>query len=287
MSPIPKFLFEYILWPLQVSSFSVQVSFNQSLASSPRWKKISLWWALPQAQALETTWKFRVFQWSFAVWHSSKSSAFMSHLLTGLIPDCEPQDLFTWPNRNINIGAGLCWHKRLAQGWSPDQSSFPVLCQRDSGGCLPPGENTTAVQSSCLNCSMGVSLHQFICSTLKCLSHVKPSKSPEICYLTWRAFQSQLPDYMWLQDWIFPRWGSLRTSIKLLHYSETWLVQFLESYKSVTLQSMADAFGISVDFIDEEVAEFIVDGRLPAKIDRVAGVIETKRWPLLCSLMPP
>lgn len=54
-------------------------------------------------------------------------------------------------------------------------------------------------------------------------------------------------------------------------------MQFLESYKSVTLQSMADAFGISVDFIDEEVAEFIVDGRLPAKIDRVAGVIETKR----------
>ena len=40
---------------------------------------------------------------------------------------------------------------------------------------------------------------------------------------------------------------------------------------------MADAFGISVDFMDEEVADFIVDGRLPAKIDRVAGVIETKR----------
>ena len=45
----------------------------------------------------------------------------------------------------------------------------------------------------------------------------------------------------------------------------------------MTLQSMADAFGISVNFMDEEVADFIVDGRLPAKIDRVAGVIETKR----------
>ena len=59
---------------------------------------------------------------------------------------------------------------------------------------------------------------------------------------------------------------------------ELMCVQFLESYKSVTLQSMADAFGISVDFLDEEIADFIVDGRLPAKIDRVAGVIETKRW---------
>ena len=58
-------------------------------------------------------------------------------------------------------------------------------------------------------------------------------------------------------------------------------MQFLESYKSVTLQSMADAFGISVDFMDEEVADFIVDGRLPAKIDKVAGVIETKRYACL------
>ena len=46
-------------------------------------------------------------------------------------------------------------------------------------------------------------------------------------------------------------------------------VQFLESYKSVTLQSMATAFGVSVDFIDEELVDFIVAGRLPAKIDKV------------------
>ena len=46
-------------------------------------------------------------------------------------------------------------------------------------------------------------------------------------------------------------------------------VQFLDSYKSVTLSSMADAFGVSVDFIDGELVEFIVAGRLPAKIDKV------------------
>ena len=55
------------------------------------------------------------------------------------------------------------------------------------------------------------------------------------------------------------------------------LLQFLESYKSVTLQSMSDAFGVSADFLDEELAEFIVAGRLPARIDKVAGVIETNR----------
>lgn len=47
-------------------------------------------------------------------------------------------------------------------------------------------------------------------------------------------------------------------------------LQFLESYKSVTLNSMATAFGVSVDFIDQELLDFIVAGRLPAKIDKVS-----------------
>ncbi len=51
----------------------------------------------------------------------------------------------------------------------------------------------------------------------------------------------------------------------------------MESYKSVTLESMAAAFGVSPDFIDKELADFIVAGRLTAKIDKVAGVIETNR----------
>ena len=54
-------------------------------------------------------------------------------------------------------------------------------------------------------------------------------------------------------------------------------MQFLESYKSVTLQSMADSFGVSIDFMDKELSDFIVAGRLPAKIDKVAGIIETTR----------
>ncbi|KAL4427712.1 hypothetical protein ABPG75_001801 [Micractinium tetrahymenae] len=53
--------------------------------------------------------------------------------------------------------------------------------------------------------------------------------------------------------------------------------QFLESYKSVTLASMAATFGVSPDFLDGELADFIVAGRLPAKIDKVAGMVETNR----------
>lgn len=53
--------------------------------------------------------------------------------------------------------------------------------------------------------------------------------------------------------------------------------QFLEAYRSVTLASMSHAFGVSVEFLDAEVARFVAAGRLNAKIDKVAGVIETNR----------
>ncbi len=54
-------------------------------------------------------------------------------------------------------------------------------------------------------------------------------------------------------------------------------LQFLESYKSVTLNSMASSFDVTSDFLDHEIAELIVAGRINAKIDKVAGVIETSR----------
>ncbi|EGG15289.1 26S proteasome non-ATPase regulatory subunit 6 [Cavenderia fasciculata] len=53
--------------------------------------------------------------------------------------------------------------------------------------------------------------------------------------------------------------------------------QFLESYSSVRLDSMANEFGVSVDFIDRELSRFISAGRLHCKIDKVSGVIETTR----------
>ena len=53
--------------------------------------------------------------------------------------------------------------------------------------------------------------------------------------------------------------------------------QFLASYKSVTLESMAAMFGVKVSFIDQELFRFITMGRLEEKIDKVAGIIETNR----------
>ena len=53
--------------------------------------------------------------------------------------------------------------------------------------------------------------------------------------------------------------------------------QFLESYKSVTLESMAKSFGVSPVFLDKELSTFISSGRINCKIDKVAGIIESNR----------
>jgi 26S proteasome regulatory subunit N7 len=53
--------------------------------------------------------------------------------------------------------------------------------------------------------------------------------------------------------------------------------QFLDSYQSVTLQAMADAFGVSIDFIDTHASQYIASNRLSAKIDKYNGVIVSSR----------
>lgn len=53
--------------------------------------------------------------------------------------------------------------------------------------------------------------------------------------------------------------------------------QFLESYKSVTLAGMAVTFGVSPAFLDKDLARLIAAGCISAKIDAVAGVIESAR----------
>ncbi|ODQ65025.1 PCI-domain-containing protein [Nadsonia fulvescens var. elongata DSM 6958] len=53
--------------------------------------------------------------------------------------------------------------------------------------------------------------------------------------------------------------------------------QLLESYKTLSLKSMADAFGVSVAFLDADLSKFIPQKRLNCVIDRVNGIVETTR----------
>ena len=53
--------------------------------------------------------------------------------------------------------------------------------------------------------------------------------------------------------------------------------QFLESYRSVSLASMAHTFGVSSEFLDDELSGFIAAERLSCKIDKVSGVVSSTR----------
>ncbi|ORX92799.1 26S proteasome regulatory subunit RPN7 [Clohesyomyces aquaticus] len=73
---------------------------------------------------------------------------------------------------------------------------------------------------------------------------------------------------------------------RYLHEHRGWFVremrlrgyqQLLQSYRVVGLQSMATDFGVTVDFLDRDLAKFIAADRIPCTIDRVKGIIETNR----------
>ena len=69
-----------------------------------------------------------------------------------------------------------------------------------------------------------------------------------------------------------PHAGFLMRELHVLGYK-----QFLDSYKSVTLDSMAASFGVTVNYLDLQLGRFIAAGRLTAKIDKYGGVVETNR----------
>jgi len=69
-----------------------------------------------------------------------------------------------------------------------------------------------------------------------------------------------------------PHSGYIMRELHVLGYK-----QFLDSYKSVTLESMANSFGVGTEYLDLQLSRFIAAGRLAAKIDKFGGVVETNR----------
>ena len=69
-----------------------------------------------------------------------------------------------------------------------------------------------------------------------------------------------------------PHSGYIMRELHVLGYK-----QFLDSYKSVKLESMADSFGLGAGYLDLQLSRFIAAGRLTAKIDKFGGVVETNR----------
>jgi 26S proteasome regulatory subunit N7 len=66
--------------------------------------------------------------------------------------------------------------------------------------------------------------------------------------------------------------GYITRNVRLMVYK-----QFLVAYKSVKIATMADAFGVSSDYIEQDILPFIAGGKLPCKIDSISGLIESNR----------
>ncbi|KAG5234226.1 26S PROTESOME SUBUNIT 6 [Salix viminalis] len=81
-----------------------------------------------------------------------------------------------------------------------------------------------------------------------------------------------LTEQIKLDRYLHPHFRYYMREVRTVVYS-----QFLESYKSVTIEAMAKAFGVTLEFIDLELSRFIAAGKLHCKIDKVAGVLETNR----------
>ncbi|KAJ5316853.1 hypothetical protein PENANT_c016G04301 [Penicillium antarcticum] len=76
------------------------------------------------------------------------------------------------------------------------------------------------------------------------------------------------------------------TQDRYLHEHRAWFVremrlrayqQLLQSYRVVGLSGMANDFGVTVDYLDRDLARFISNNRIACTIDRVNGIIETNR----------
>ena len=78
--------------------------------------------------------------------------------------------------------------------------------------------------------------------------------------------------FMKLDRYLYKHYRYYIKEVRIIAYS-----QILQSYRSVTLQYIADAFNVSVPFIDKELARFIAANRLPCKINKVRGIVETTR----------
>jgi len=83
---------------------------------------------------------------------------------------------------------------------------------------------------------------------------------------------AKITDALKQNRYFAPHAGFFCKEMRVIAYS-----QLLESYRSVQLESMANAFGVTSEFLDKEISRFIASGRLHCKIDKVGGIVETNR----------
>jgi 26S proteasome regulatory subunit N7 len=66
--------------------------------------------------------------------------------------------------------------------------------------------------------------------------------------------------------------GYITKNLRMIAYK-----QFMMAYRSITLHSMAQTFGVTMEFLEADVSDFIRAGKLSCKIDKLNQYIETNR----------
>merc|ERR1712039_350078 len=109
-----------------------------------------------------------------------------------------------------------------------------------------------------------------ILSVIDCLPHLGPLLTSfyNCDYSYFFHCLSELSPYL-ISDWLFNHHNQYYLSeIRLRAY-----IQLLESYSAIRLDSMSTETGLSSEFLDHELWNFIAAGRLHCKIDKVGGII--------------
>lgn len=91
-------------------------------------------------------------------------------------------------------------------------------------------------------------------------------------YSDFFRYLAQVEDMLKFDRFLSPHYRYFTREMRIIAYT-----QLLESYRSLTLDYMANSFGVTNEFIDQELARFIAAGRLHCKIDKVKGIVETNR----------
>ncbi|KAK6460863.1 26S proteasome subunit RPN7-domain-containing protein [Scheffersomyces coipomensis] len=92
--------------------------------------------------------------------------------------------------------------------------------------------------------------------------------------------------YVYFFQFLLKSYDNLLLPNKYLHQHANYILremrckaygQLLESYKSLSLKSMAQNFNITEEFLDQDLCKFIPNKKLNCTIDKVNGIIETNR----------
>jgi len=92
------------------------------------------------------------------------------------------------------------------------------------------------------------------------------------CYRDFFAALVDVVDQLHLDPHLAPHARYFLRQARIVAYT-----QYLESYHTVELSSMAATFGVGAAFLDSELSELVACGRLSCKIDKVKGVVCSNR----------